>query len=442
MEAYSEYKDSGLEWLGSLPEAWDVDRFTTSFSFFRGLDIKKRDLEAEGLPVLSYGQIHAKDNPTVTISPRAVRFIPEDKVNGGNLETALLREGDLVFADTSEDVAGCGNFARADASLHIYAGYHTLVARPHPNTAHKYFAYLCSSDMWRQQIRRAVQGVKVFSITQTIFKSVSILRPPVEEQRRVVDFLDAKTTEIDVVVEKLRRQRALLERHKRELIAHTVTKGLDPEAPMKESGLQWIGEIPEAWRIQTLSNMTNENKTKNKDLSESNLLSLSYGTIIRKDINLPFGLLPASFDAYQIVNPGYVVLRMTDLQNDKRSLRSGYVRERGIITGAYIGLIPRAQIDPRFLGWMMRAYDLKKIFYGLGSGVRQSLNYSELRKLPTLLPPLREQEEIADYLDSKTAEIDGLITDLDRQIESLGKYRKQVINDTVTGKVRVSEEAA
>lgn len=89
----------------------------------------------------------------------------------------------------------------------------------------------------------------------------------------------------------------------------------------------------------------------------------------------------------------------------------------------------------------MRAYDLKKMFYGLGSGVRQSLNYSELRKLPTLLPPLREQEAIAAHLDTKTAEIDGLIGDIDRQIELLGRYRKQVINDVVTGKVRVSEEA-
>ncbi|WP_084168413.1 restriction endonuclease subunit S [Corynebacterium atypicum] len=352
----------------------------------------------------------------------------------GYTETSNI-EGTNLLVGRQGALAGNVHFVAQPA----YASEHALIASISGLVLPRYLYYLLIQMNLNQYSQAAAQP----GISASVIEKVRISIPShIEVQERMAAFLDAKTAEIDVVVEKLRRQRELLERYKRELIAHTVTKGLDPEAPMKESGLQWIGEIPEAWQIQTLSNMTDENKTKNKDLSESNLLSLSYGSIIRKDINLAFGLLSASFDTYQIVNPGYVVLRMTDLQNDKRSLRSGYVSERGIITGAYIGLIPGAQIDPRFLGWMMRAYDLKKIFYGLGSGVRQSLNYSELRKLPTLLPPLREQEEIADFLDSKTAEIDGLIGDIDRQMELLGAYRKQVINDVVTGKVRVSEEAA
>ena len=265
--------------------------------------------------------------------------------------------------------------------------------------------------------------------------------PPVIEQEKIVEFLESKTAKIDALIEKLSLQVELLERYRRELIAHTVTRGLDPDVPMRDSGIEWIGAIPGKWKTVSLSVITDENRRKNTDLSEKNLLSLSYGEIIRKDIDLPFGLLPASFDGYQVVDSGYIILRMTDLQNDKRSLRTGIAREQGIITGAYIGLVPRGAIVPSYLAWLLRFYDLAKVFYSLGGGVRQSANYKEIGKLPVLLPPIEEQQQIVDYLDQKDDEVNSTIAGINRQIELLGEYRKQVINDAVTGKVRVGEVA-
>lgn len=240
---------SGRNWVDRVPENWILVRFSKAYRFSRGLDIKKQDLSDHGLPVISYGQIHAKDNPGVRISDRHIRYIPKELVKEAQLGRALLEEGDIVFADTSEDIEGAGNMVRAVGGSTLYAGYHALIARPSPGFRHKYMAYQMISPSWRQQIQRSVQGVKVYSITQRIFNEVTILQPPLHEQQTIARYLDLKTTEIDALVEKLVCQVELLERYRRELIARTVTRGLNPDLPMRDSGIEWIGEAPAAWRL-------------------------------------------------------------------------------------------------------------------------------------------------------------------------------------------------
>lgn len=301
-------------------------------------------------------------------------------------------------------------------------------------------AWLASPQMHRYMYSQSVGSTRE-AITKAQLQGFPIMLPPKSEQDAIVAFLNTKTAEINGLIDKMAREVELLERYRRELIARTVTRGLDPDVPMRDSGIDWIAEVPATWKTTSILVVTDENKAKNSDLSEKNLLSLSYGRIVRKDIDLAFGLLPTSFDSYQIVEPGYVVLRMTDLQNDKRSLRSGLANERGIITSAYIGLKVRGPIVSEYFAWLLRFYDLAKVFYSLGGGVRQSASYKEIGKIPILVPPMEEQQKIADFLEEKSAQIDSTIEGINRQIELLGKYRKQVINDAVTGKVRVGGEA-
>ena len=303
------------------------------------------------------------------------------------------------------------------------------------------FGFYYLSTFFPMQVDAGSAKSTVDSIRKPMLNGMPIAFPSVSEQRVITGFIDRKTAEIDRLVGKLEREVELLERYRRELIARTVTRGLDPDVPMRDSGLDWIDMAPAVWKTASISVVTDENRVKNADLSEKNLLSLSYGRIIRKDIDLAFGLLPASFDSYQIVEPGYIVLRMTDLQNDKRSLRSALAKERGIITSAYISLKVRGPILNEYLAWLLRSYDLAKVFYSLGGGVRQSASYKEIGKIPILVPPMEEQQKIADFLEEKSAQIDSTIEGINRQIELLGKYRKQVINDVVTGKVRVGEVA-
>lgn len=201
---------------------------------------------------------------------------------------------------------------------------------------------------------------------------------------------------------------------------------------MKNSGIAWVGSIPSHWNVHPVYSYFGERRNKNRLGQENNLLSLSYGKIVRKDINTSDGLLPESFNTYNIVEAGDIIIRPTDLQNDKRSLRTGLVRERGIITSAYIDLMPIKEIDSRFFNYQLHAYDVIKVFYNMGNGVRQGLNYSEFSRLLVFEPPIEEQRKIADFLDVKCAEVDALVVDIQAQIDTLEKYKRSVITEAVT----------
>ena len=134
---------------------------------------------------------------------------------------------------------------------------------------------------------------------------------------------------------------------------------------MKDSGIEWIGEIPATWDIHPVYSYFGERKNKNSLGNENNLLSLSYGRVIRKDINANGGLLPESFNTYNIVEADDIIIRPTDLQNDKRSLRTGLVKEHGIITSAYIDLCPIKHVDSRYFHYLLHAYDVMKVFLSL-----------------------------------------------------------------------------
>lgn len=200
----------------------------------------------------------------------------------------------------------------------------------------------------------------------------------------------------------------------------------------KDSGIEWIGSVPSHWRVHTLYQLVTQVKEKNSNLQEKNLLSLSYGKIKRKDIDSPDGLLPASFDGYNIIEDGDIVLRLTDLQNDHTSLRVGLATERGIITSAYTTLRPIDTSNSKYLYYLLHAFDLKKGFYGMGSGVRQGLNYAEVKELRVVLPSQDEQNAIVCFLDNQCGQIDSIIEEAKSSIEEYKKWRASIIFEAVT----------
>lgn len=188
----------------------------------------------------------------------------------------------------------------------------------------------------------------------------------------------------------------------------------------------FIRRKPPHWGLAPLFAVARPRNTKNVGMREDNLLSLSYGRIVRRDINTNEGLLPESFETYQIVEPGDSVFRLTDLQNDQRSLRTALVSERGIITSAYLVLEPTGVL-PEYFAYLVRAYDHDKTFYRMGSGLRQSLKFEELRRLPVLVPPYEEQRRIAAFLDHETARIDELVREQKRlEIQSKELFAAQM----------------
>ncbi|GHX39285.1 Type I restriction-modification system, specificity subunit S [Vibrio cholerae] len=194
----------------------------------------------------------------------------------------------------------------------------------------------------------------------------------------------------------------------------------------KDSGVEWLGDIPSSWELKPGFVAFSENKRSNKGMKENTVLSLSYGNIVVKPEEKLVGLVPESFETYQLVEPDDIIVRCTDLQNDKVSLRTGLAKNKGIITSAYLNLRVKNGFDARFLHYYLHALDTTKVLYKFGSGLRQNLSFLDFKRLPIFEIPEDTQKLIANYLEKKTAQVDDAIAIKEQQINLL-KERKQII---------------
>lgn len=218
-------KDSEVDWLGEVPEHWGITKFRYLFSFGRGLGITKSDLKDEGIPCLNYGEIHSKYGFEVIPEEHPLKCVPEAYLQEG--QASLLKSGDFVFADTSEDIEGSGNFSYLNSDTPTFAGYHTVIARLESNDIPRFLAYQLDSIMYRYQIRKAVTGVKVFSITQQILKSCYVWLPPIKEQLDIVDYLDGQLGAIDKMLQVNNKTIDKLNEYRTSLITAAVTGKID-----------------------------------------------------------------------------------------------------------------------------------------------------------------------------------------------------------------------
>ncbi len=200
----------------------------------------------------------------------------------------------------------------------------------------------------------------------------------------------------------------------------------------RDTAIPWLGQIPSQWQLVLLSKVITQVKNKNATLQENNLLSLSYGRIKRKPIDSSGGLLPESFEGYNIIEENDIVLRLTDLQNDHTSLRVGISPEKGIITSAYTTMRPRNSSCAKYLFYLLHTFDIRKGFYGMGSGVRQGLNYDEVKRLQIPWPTVEEQIHISEYLDRETDKINTIISEAKASIEEYKAWKASIIYEAVT----------
>lgn len=214
-------KDSGIEWIGEIPEGWEIVPFKAIYSLGKGLSITKADLVENGIPVISYGQIHSKTNSGTTIKDEFIRFVPESYLEYN--KSSLVKYGDIIFADTSEDLDGCGNCIFIDRDVTLFAGYHTIIANNHSVYHSNYFAYLFKTDCWRMQIRTEVNGVKLYSVPQRILSATSVVVPPSYVQEKIADYLDTKCSEIDALIQLKLQKIDSLKEYKKSIIYEYVT---------------------------------------------------------------------------------------------------------------------------------------------------------------------------------------------------------------------------
>ena len=215
-------KDSGVEWIGEIPKGWQSVPFRAIYNLTKGLNITKENLVENGVPVISYGQIHSKENSGTCIKESLLRYVPETYLIES--PTCLVKKGDIIFADTSEDLEGCGNGVYIDKHMQLFAGYHTIIAQAQDiRGITKYLSYLFLTGAWRLQIRSMVNGVKLYSIPQKLLKRTTIILPPIAEQEEIADYLDKKCSEIDQLISIKQQKIVELKDYKKSLIYEYTT---------------------------------------------------------------------------------------------------------------------------------------------------------------------------------------------------------------------------
>lgn len=411
-------KDSGEQWIGDIPTVWGLSRIV---SLYRLRNTKVSDKDYMPLSVTMNGIVPQLETAAKT---------------NAHDDRKLVKKGDFAINSRSDRRGSCG-ISDFDGSVSLI---NTILA-PLEKMNPRYYNWLFHTVQFADEFYKWGHGIvdDLWTTGWQDMKRIMIPVPSLQEQESIAAFLDSKCAEIDALTADIQAQIDTLEQYKRSVITEAVTKGLNPDVEMKGSGIEWVGMIPASWHVHPVYYYFGERKNKNYALQEQNLLSLSYGRIIRKDINTNGGLLPASFNTYNIVEPGDIIIRPTDLQNDKRSLRTGFVIERGIITSAYIDLMPKENVNSKYFHYLLHSFDVQKVFYNMGNGVRQGLNYSEFAKLMIFEPSLQEQNVIVDFLDKKCAEIDAIIVTKQEQMTTLVDYKKSLIYEYVTGKKEVPQ---
>ena len=431
---YSSYRYIGQKWTEAIPEQWETKRLKAIFSM----------RTERNNPVIT-------DNILSLTAKQGVVPYTKKEGTGGNKpkddlsKYNIARENDLLV--------NCMNVVSGAAGVSKYFGaispvYYALYPRAEENVW--YYHHIFRLLPFQRSLIGLGKGILMHKsdsgklntvrmrISMDYLGNVILPVPPRDEQDQIVRFLDWKVSEIHKLINIRKKQITELEKLKRSKIGNVVM-GQTLDVPQKETGVSWVKSIPAHWEERSLIQVAEEQQIKNTGMEEDNLLSLSYGKIINKDINTTDGLLPASFEGYQIINSGNIVLRLTDLQNDHRSLRTGLATQRGIITSAYTCLKARDSILPEYLQLQLHVADLSKVFYGMGGGVRQSIGFKDIRRLTVAVPPLDEQRDILKAVNGIEVPINSVIAKYQEIILSLEELKTKLISDVVTGKIDVRD---
>lgn len=420
MERYSEYKDSGVQWLGEIPGHWKNPSFKRVCKLKSG-NSSVEEFSDEEIPFVRVSDMNLPGNDMYIETSKS--FVKRNS----NL-TSIFPIGSVIFPKRGGAIL---TNKRRIVKKEICCDLNIMGAIPGSEVASKFLYYYLLSKNFGE----LYNGSAVPQINNGDIEPLPFPLPPLSEQHSIVSYLDDKCGKIDKMLEGKQKQIELLAEMKQRIIADAVTRGINPDVKMKATNIPWLPEIPEHWNCIKLKAFSNDNKEKNKGNVESCVLSLSYGNVIVKQ-NVNFGLVPDNYENYQIVKPGYIILRLTDLQNDHKSLRTGLVKNRGIITSAYVGLVVN-NINHEYVHLLLHSYDVMKVFYGMGGGLRQSMSYQDISNLYIPVPPLSEQHAIVSYITDKTSKIDTLTLKLQQEIESIKEYKQRLISDVVTGQIKV-----
>lgn len=432
-ERYAAYKDSGAAWMGDIPEHWKFVRVKDLISKITSGVTPRGGAESyvdAGIPFLRSQNVH---NDGLRLDD--VSFISESTHQ--EMINSQVKPGDIVFNITGASIARTCIVPEAIKTANI--SQHIALLRPSKLNETKFISYYLQSQLVKDYVYLTQSGASKEAFNHGQMKCIPVSLPPRHEQATIADYLDTKTAKIDSQIDLLGQKATQYGKLKQSLINEAVTRGLDKSVPMKDSDVVWIGEVPEHWEVRRGKDIFEQTKNKaGLDSSSYDVLSLTLNGVIKRDLDNMKGKIPASFDGYQIANPGDLVLCLFDIDVTPRIV--GYVNNLGIITSAYTVIKGKRNVDMKYFLYYYLEQNRNGSLLANSKTLRSTMTFDLFSQLLLPVPPFGEQRAIASYLDEKTAQIDRIVTAINTQIDKLKDLRKALINDVVTGKIKVVNE--
>lgn len=411
-----EMKDSGLPYVGIIPKHWECIRGKYILKY-----LSKPIKEDDGvITCFRNGQVTLRSNR------REDGFTMADKEIGYQ----GIDVGDLV-------VHGMDGFAGAIGISDSRGKASPVLNVLETEQNKRYLMYYLRSMAYGDVFVAMATGIRVRScdLRWNKLANFEYLVPPIDEQEKIVTFLDAKCSEIDALITEIQAQIETLEQYKRSTIAEAVTKGLDNKVELKDSTLEWIGKIPAHWEIKPNKYLMKKIKQIQPIYDGEDIISLTVNGVIKRDLDNPSGKMPTSFDGYQFVYPGNLLMCLFDIDVTPRCI--GLIKDFGLTSPAYSQFVLNKGVDAAYYYYYYLNLDFNKELLHLAKNQRHSLNEEQFGAIKTVVPPFEEQKEIAKYLDEKCVEIDSCISAKKEQISTLEAYKKSIIFEYVTGKKEI-----
>lgn len=419
MTVYPTYKDSGIEWLGQIPTHWEM--LKAKYMFQKN----KREVQDGDKVITCFrdGQVTLRENRRTTGFTESITEIGYQGI----------RKGDLVIHQMD---AFAGAIGVSDADGKGTSVYHCCTPKGEYLTY--YYAHVIREMALKGYIQSLYRGIRERSsdFNYVTFGNCLLPVPSPSEQRQIVAYLDYKSNKINERMCQRERELQTISELKQAEIATVVTRGLVPNVPMKESGIEWLGKIPAHWNVKRIASVSHEINDSNVTMEYTQPSQFKFGEIVLKSI-IGEGEYDENIKKCRLFKKNDILINGLNLNYDFVTQRVAKSNYDGIITPAYIVIRVKDGLSADYAMFLFKSIDNKKIFNGWGTGIRLTLSYKELKKQCIPIPPKEEQDAIVAYLQSRITFIDNYIAKLKEEINYLQEYKQRLISDVVTGKVDV-----
>lgn len=425
MKRYQAYKDSGVSWIGEIPVDWSIKKlkyYTTT---------NDEVLTENTAPNYEFRYV---DIGSVTLQNGIEHYQGFSFEDAPSRARRIVRTGDVI-------VSTVRTYLKAVASIQdekdVIASTGFAVIRP-KEVDSRFLAYSLANHYFVETVSSRSVGVSYPAINASEMVDIKNVLPPNDVQKCIADYLDRKTAAVDTAISDKEKLIQLLEEQRTSIICSAVTKGIDATTKMKDSGVEWLGEIPAHWQVVPAKALFSQSKETRQDDDIQLTASQKYGIISQEDYmalqSTKIVLADKGLDDWKHVEPNDFIISLRSFQG---GLEISYVP--GCITWHYIVLKPKDGVEPEYFKWLFKSPRYIQALQRTANFIRdgQDLRFSNFVQVPLPLIPKDEQKKIAEYLNRKTARIDSIISDVTEQIEKLKEYRQSVISEVVTGKVAV-----